>query len=412
MSAAIILQKVTKRFRHYPADRPRTLVEAMVRGWQRLRPKANFLALDQVSLNIQAGKMIGIIGENGAGKSTLLRLVSRIIQPDAGRIIINGRVGALLELGVGFHPELTGRENIFINGVISGLTRIEVTRQFDAIVDFSELEPFIDSPLRTYSSGMWMRLAFSVAIHATPDILLVDEVLAVGDIRFQEKCLEKIRQYKTDGCTILFVTHNHAQVKELCDEAVWLNAGEVQAHGPPEIVVNQYVNKMKLETLRRTPSSLQNRTPASSHDLVLHKNRLGSLDIEISAVRLLDANHTPVTEIESGAPLWVEIAYHAPQPIQTPLFGVTITREDGLVCYDTSSESQHLLGVSENKGKVVLGIERLDLIGGHYFVDVGIYRQDWAYAYDYHWRVYPLTVRPTPGEKGVLRPPHQWHTHI
>jgi lipopolysaccharide transport system ATP-binding protein len=261
MRWAISIQGVSRVYRRYHADRAWTWQEALVRGW-RTRPAAElFWALREVSVNIAPGRMVGVIGQNGAGKSTLLRLVGGVGRPDAGRIEVHGRLGALLELGAGFHHELTGRENVNIGGVISGLTKAEVARRFDAIVSFAELENFIDSPLRTYSSGMVMRLAFAVAAHIEPEVLLIDEVLSVGDLAFQEKSLKRIRDFNANGCTILLVSHNTDLVSQLCDEVVWLRAGRLVAYGPAEEVTEAYVSEM---------ASLGAQAPEpSQHDEVL-----------------------------------------------------------------------------------------------------------------------------------------------
>jgi len=244
MLGAINVQGVSRAYRRYNADRPWTWQEVLVRGWRRLRPAETFWALREVTFNIAPGRMVGVIGHNGAGKSTLLRLVGGVGRPDAGRIEVHGRLGALLELGAGFHPELTGRENAMIGGIISGLTRAEVASQFDSIVSFAELEDFIESPLRTYSSGMIMRLAFAVAAHIEPEVLLIDEVLSVGDLAFQEKCLQRIGEFKSRGCTILLVSHNADLLGRLCDEVIWLRAGRLVAHGPAGEVTTGYVNEM------------------------------------------------------------------------------------------------------------------------------------------------------------------------
>lgn len=244
MRGVINVNGVSRAYRRYNADRPWTWQEALVRGWRQLRPAETFWALREVSFTIAPGQMVGVIGHNGAGKSTLLRLIGGVGQPDAGRIDVQGRLGALLELGAGFHPELTGRENALINGVISGLTKAEVASRFDSMVDFAELEDFIDSPLRTYSSGMIMRLAFAVAAHIEPDVLLIDEVLSVGDLAFEAKCLQRIEAFKARGCTILLVSHDAQQVEQLCDEVIWLRAGRLVAHGPARDVVESYVKEM------------------------------------------------------------------------------------------------------------------------------------------------------------------------
>jgi lipopolysaccharide transport system ATP-binding protein len=244
MDDAIVVQGLSKQFRRYHHDRPWTLQEAFLRGLRRMRPVERFSALCDVSFSVAPGRMLGVVGQNGAGKSTLLRLIGGIGRPDAGRVKIRGRIGALLDLGAGFHPDLTGRENVLIGGVINGLTLREVTERFDAIVAFSELREFIDNPLRTYSSGMWMRLAFAVAVHVEPEILLIDEVLAVGDLAFQRKCIERITQFKAKGCTIVLVSHDVGLIRGFCDEALWLREGRLVAHGAADEVVSQYVTEV------------------------------------------------------------------------------------------------------------------------------------------------------------------------
>jgi lipopolysaccharide transport system ATP-binding protein len=237
----IRIQGLSKKFSRYRRDRPRTFQDLFASAGKRSLQRDEFWALQDVSLCLASGRMAGLIGRNGAGKSTLLRLVGGVGQATRGKIITRGRIGALIDLGAGFHPDLTGRENVFINGVISGLTRREIAGNFDSIVAFAELADFIDSPLRIYSLGMQMRLAFSVAAHIQPDILLIDEVLAVGDAAYQLKCLERIAQFKAQGCAILFVSHDTAVVQRLCDEALLLEEGRVAAHGPPDEVVSQYL---------------------------------------------------------------------------------------------------------------------------------------------------------------------------
>lgn len=241
MDSALIVKGLSKQFYRYYADRPWTLHETLVRGLRRLQPFEGFWALRDVSFSVAPGRMVGLIGSNGSGKSTLLRLIGGVGRPDEGSIDVYRRMGALLDLGTGFHPDLTGRENVFVNGVISGLTRREVAERFDSIVDFAELEAFIDNPIRTYSTGMQMRLGFAIAVHADPEILLIDEILSVGDHSFQRKSFERIAQFKAEGCTIILVTHDTTVVREVCDEAFWLDAGRLVLHDRPDVVVDQYI---------------------------------------------------------------------------------------------------------------------------------------------------------------------------
>lgn len=405
----IDVRGLSKWFRRYSGDRPTDLKSAVLSGFRRLKPEDQFWALQDVSFAIPKGRMVGLIGANGAGKSTMLRLLGGVGQPDKGSITVQGRIGALLDLGAGFHPDLTGRENIFISGVISGLTRQEVAQRFDSIVAFSELEQFIDSPLRTYSTGMAMRLGFSVAAHIEPEVLLVDEVLAVGDLAFQRKCLDRIAKFREDGCTIVLVSHDMASIEGLCDEVIWLKKGQIEAHGPTEVVIGQYVAAMRAETLRRTPVQAKTETAVKNQHLRIQENRFGSLEAEITDVRLRTAYDTPAIELNSGDALRVEIDYVAPQRLEAPIFGVSISRADGFVCYDVSTESAGVVVEEiDGRGRITFEVSRLDLIGGEYFVDVGIYEHAWAYAYDYHWHVYSFLVRPTRVGKGIINPPSTW----
>ncbi|ADG05621.1 ABC transporter ATP-binding protein [Kyrpidia tusciae] len=241
MSDAVEVQNVWKKFRIYH-DKAYTLKERLI-FWNRQKAD-EFWALKGVNLTIHSGTTVGLIGRNGSGKSTLLKIISRILYPTRGEVKIRGRVSTLLELGAGFHPDFTGRENIFLNASILGFTRKEIKDKLQDIIAFSELEDFIDNPVRNYSSGMYMRLGFSVAVHVDPDILLVDEVLAVGDLAFQEKCINRIKEMKRQGKTIIFVSHSPDQVEDLCDVAVWLDKGEIKMQGRADQVVEAYVRSV------------------------------------------------------------------------------------------------------------------------------------------------------------------------
>lgn len=409
MHPVIIVQGLGKRFSRYHAERPTTIMEAALSGLRRIKPQEQFWALRDISFTVPSGQMLGIMGKNGAGKSTLLQLTGGVGHADQGRVQVNGRIGALLDLGAGFHSDLTGRENVFVSGVVAGLTRREVARSFDAIVEFAELETFIDNPVRTYSTGMQMRLAFAIAVHTNPDVMLVDEFLSVGDLSFQAKCLTRIAMLKANGCAIVLISHSPEQIQELCDQALWLRQGQIVAYGEPEVVAGQYIAEMRSETQLRTPvAQLPILTPSGA-ELRVNENRFGSLELEIVNLRLLDPRGNLVAVIEPGDPLHIVIDYACRQPIPAPIFGVNISQADGTVCYDTNTSTIGLsLPLIQGSGQISLRLKRLDLKGGKYFVNVGIYEQDWAYAYDYHWHVYPLLIHSNRIEKGILSPPHHW----
>lgn len=242
--AAIKFENVSKRFILHHA-KPRSFQELVIGALWRSWSREELWALKDVSFAVERGEMLGIIGPNGSGKSTVLKLISRILEPTSGRITVDGKVSALIELGAGFHPDLTGRENVYLNGSILGLSQAEVDARFKEIVSFAELERFIDMPLKIYSSGMYMRLGFAIAINVEPDILLIDEVLAVGDESFQRKCLAKIEEFKKQGKTMVFVSHALETVRKLCDQAIWLEEGEIRSIGNPDKVIYNYLDDLR-----------------------------------------------------------------------------------------------------------------------------------------------------------------------
>jgi len=355
--------------------------------------------------------MVGVLGGNGAGKTTLLRIIGGVLRPDEGTVMVGGQARGLLEIGSNFQPDLSGRENLFLSGVIDGFTWREMEKRVASILDFAGVgvEDAIDDPIRTFSTGMQMRLAFAITTQGPIDILLVDECLAVGDLAFQNKCLDRLAKLKAEGTTILFVSHDTTSMRQLCDELLWLRKGQLVCQGEPGAILDQYVSEMTAETNRRTPTEEARYQSRTGRKLQLKENRFGSLEIEIINVRLLDATGGPVSEFLSGNLLHVEIEYDSPHSIDSPIFGVSISREDGFVCYDTSTDAGGLsLPRVCGKGLVSLYLERLDLVKGEYYVDVGVYEQEWAYAYDYHWHVYPLSIISLSQEKGILAPPQRW----
>jgi lipopolysaccharide transport system ATP-binding protein len=290
--------------------------------------KEEFWALKGVSLEVEPGEVVGIIGRNGAGKSTLLKLLSRITEPTTGRIAIRGRVASLLEVGTGFHSELTGRENIFFNGSVLGMRKAEIKRKFDEIVAFSEVETFLDTPVKRYSSGMYVRLAFAVAAHLEPDILIIDEVLAVGDAAFQKKCLGRIGDIASkEGRTILFVSHNMGSIQSLCDKAIWLNEGKVMENGPTQEIVHSY---------------LQSSTPEECNSLDQRQDRTGTGEVRLTSVRIESVDSGKV--IYSGSRLKITIGYRSEKEILFPSFWIDV--------YDYGSYSGVFRLTSQWKGSL------------------------------------------------------------
>jgi ABC-type polysaccharide/polyol phosphate transport system ATPase subunit len=413
MSSAIQLRDVSKRFvLHH--DRPRSFQELLLKALGRNGggSKEEFWALRDLSLNIEHGETLGVIGSNGAGKSTLLKLITRILQPTIGEIHVNGRLTALLELGAGFHPDLTGRENVFLNGSILGLTAREMRARLDDIVAFAELERFIDVPLRHYSSGMQVRLGFAVATSLDPDLLLIDEVLAVGDEAFQKKCLERVDDFRQQGKTIVFVSHDLETVKALCQRALWLEAGLLAADGPAVEVVQSYRQHIWQEEARKLAARAQpaemHRIASSKESQLIDSAHWGSGEVLITGARLLNSSGQPIQVLRSGESLSIEIHYAMQQPVSSLVFGIAIYRSDGLRCYGTNTDIEAIdLDHLPDKGIVHVDFDHLDLISGTYTLDVAIHDQMGS-AYDYYHPYCTFLVRSHIQDVGVYRPVHHW----
>ncbi len=339
-------------------------------------------ALDGVSFEVEKGEVLGIIGPNGAGKTTSLKLLSRVTRPTSGRITVRGRVSALIELGAGFHPDLSGRENIYLNGAILGLRRKEIDRKFDSIVAFSELEEFIDMPVKRYSSGMFVRLGFAVAVHAEPEVLLVDEVLAVGDMAFQRKCLERMSQLRDQQRTMVFISHNMRMVQGMCDRTMWLEKGRVRMIGETGRVVAAYVDAMN----RR----ISDQAIRTHH----YAERWGSGEARITSVRLLNGQGEECAQFEMGDTLIIEIAYRTTQPITSPSFDVAIFTHEGVrVCTTTTRMSSVELGELDGEGVVRCVFEDIPFVPGGYSVNVAIYDRNDLRPYDRWGSAGLFTVR-------------------
>jgi lipopolysaccharide transport system ATP-binding protein len=395
-------------WKSYPRWGARTLRETIDRRVPGLLGGAERRwVLSDVSFSVGRGEFTGVIGLNGAGKSTLLRLAAGLTSPTRGRVWLPEETAAILNLGDLFDLSLTGRENALTTALAAGLSARRARALMPAIVAFAELEGFEDAPLRTYSDGMRLRLAFGVLAQLAPDALLLDEVIAVGDVRFREKCLEYVRQRCADGAAVLFASHSLDEVARECGRAVWLEAGAVRAAGEAEAVVAEYRDAMHSETRDRTPAP---EGPAG--ELELRRNRFGSQEATIEHVELRDGLGRLVSEMSSGGPLEVSLVVRTPpdRPVVAPIVGLTISRAgDGIGCYDTNTANEGVLvGEIAGERRFTLRFERLDLIPGDYFIDVGAYEREWRYAYDYHWHVHPLRVLGSSSDGGVFRPPHQW----
>jgi lipopolysaccharide transport system ATP-binding protein len=413
---AIEVRGVRKTYQRYSRRRQfATLKSALLSGrvLRDLRPDETFDALKGVSFDVAAGKTFGIVGRNGSGKSTMLKLIAGIGRPTEGTVVVKGRVSALIELGAGFHPEISGRENVYINGMMLGLTKREVAARFDEIVSFAELEEFIDAPVKTYSSGMYMRLGFAVAIHVDPEVLLVDEVLAVGDEAFTHKCLDKFSEFRRRGRTVLLVTHSLDLVTRFCDEALWLDAGLAKMQGDPKRVVDAYLlsvagaENLALETEARPSASAgRSEEPADMSRAV--EGRWGSREVEIDAVEFIGNGGEAGHVFTSGTPLEIRLRVRARRAVSDLVFGVGIFNADGVCCYGTNTAIEGATsGQMSGEGQVSFIIDRLDLVEGRYLVDVAAHRKDGA-PYDYHRLLHSMRVVSPLKETGIFRPPHRW----
>ncbi len=404
---AVSVRDVSKCFRLYRGRRVSTVKDLFVRGGRAgLFGGEELWALRGVSLDVPRGQMLGIVGANGSGKSTLLKLVAGILKPTAGTIRVAGRVSALIELGAGFHPEFTGRENVYVSGILLGLSRAEVRARFDEIVAFAGLEPFIDNPVKTYSSGMYMRLGFAIAVTVDPDVLLIDEVLAVGDEAFQHKCVAKIQEFKARGKTILLVSHDLGAVERLCDAAVWLDGGVLRAEGATRAVIDRY----RAEVARGEAAALAERHEAAAEAAREGTaRRWGTREVEITEVRIEGADGRERHLVQSGEPLRVVLRYAATTRVPEPVFGIKVTRADGVCCYASNTEIDGVeIAAVEGKGEVTVEFPRLDLLEGEYLLDVAVHARDYTRVYDYHCQLYPLAVRSAVKDSGVFRPAHRW----
>lgn len=423
----IILDGVSVRYR-VSQERIPSFKEYAIR-WMQGRVKTNsFWALQNINLEIRRGEVFGLIGQNGAGKSTLLKVIARVLRPTRGRVRLYGRVAPLLELGAGFDTELTGRENIYLNGALLGMTQNEIETRIESIIEFSGLGEFIDAPLRTYSTGMFARLGFSVATAKRPEILIVDEILGVGDAEFQTKSYERIQSFQAAGTTILLVSHSMERVEEICTRAAWLDHGELISLGTAKAVVNQYMQRSvereaarlaaEREVIRiatgapgapgeaahpggdgplpsdiTTGDGMKSPGSADPDKEQAAPTRWGTRKVEITRVRITDQAGQEQTIFETGHPLVLHIDYIAHQPVSAPIFGLAIHRQDGVhITGPNTSTAGVTLPTLRETGSITYTIPSLPLLDGLYNFSVAVVNDGDTEIFDYHDRLYPFRV--------------------
>lgn len=402
------LESISKRFETVN-EKPQSFLETLIslfslrhRVKYQRRERNTLWAVKEVNLEVRQGESIGILGRNGSGKSTLLKLITRIIRPDKGRMMVAGRISALLELGAGFQADMTGRENVYLNASLLGLEKEYIEEHFHSIVAFSGLADFIDMPVKFYSSGMYMRLAFSIAVHIRPQILIVDEILAVGDQSFQDKCINHIYEMKRRGVTIILVSHSLDMMRKLCDRLVWMDKGVVRAEGEPEIVIQQY-----LENLQETAyQPLTQNNQEEEQPL-----RLGTQTVEITDVRLLNQEGQVVQDFVTGQPMTIEMNYMAHKPVDDPEFGLAIYREDEVQVNGPNNQFAGFpIGRIEGQGKVRYHIPSLPLLPGRYFVSAAIHNARYFTTYDHRVKEYSFQVGSSGTREiyGIIEIPAIW----
>ncbi|HEY8737030.1 MAG TPA: ABC transporter ATP-binding protein [Candidatus Dormibacteraeota bacterium] len=384
---AIEVDGVWKKFRLY-REKNVSLKEAVVR--RRRSRYEDFWALQDVSVRVPAGQALGLIGANGSGKSTLLKVIARILAADRGRVAVAGRVATLLELGAGFQMDYTGIENIYLNGAILGLSRRQITERLQDIIDFAELDQFINNPVRNYSSGMYMRLGFAIAVHVDPQVILIDEVLAVGDEAFQRKCIERIRQFRKEGRTMVFVSHDLAAVMDVCDRVLWLEHGRVRADGKPSDAVDAYLGHVSSAA-----------PPAHGQE-----NRAGPA--QMPAVRISQSNGKVGFQFKTGGPMKIAVDYEFVEPVLEPFFGVSIFRNDGVYCYGINTRMDNIkLRGEPHRGTVELTFPELPLLPGNYEISLGFFDRD-SRPLIFQHKQYAIRVRADQVNEGLMVMPHHW----
>lgn len=415
---AIEVKHVKKKFKVYMDKGSQLKERILFRSRNRYEER---WVLDDVSFEVKKGEAIGLIGHNGCGKSTTLKLLTRIMYPDTGSIELKGRVSSLIELGAGFHPDMSGRENIYTNASIFGLTKKEIDERLDDIIEFSEMEPFLDNPVRTYSSGMYMRLAFSVAINVNADILLIDEILAVGDVNFQAKCFNKLREIKAQGTTIVIVSHSMGQIEQICDRSIWIHEGKIKADGDPREIDKDYldfmgqkrqeiVEQVQKKEAEKQEEAQEEQTPEEVETALEEeeKKRWGNGKARFREVYISGNQSQKQSVFATEEKVRIHMHYKVKKRVEDAVFGIGIFRDDGVQCYGTNTRIEQFERFDlEKDGETVVEIEKLSLLPGKYTLDVAI-ESDMATPVDYYRQAYSFEVYSSLTDVGVFRIPHRW----
>ena len=395
---AVEVENLWKTFQ-IPHEKRDTLYESLM-GMMRPNSYETFEVLRDVSFQVEAGECLGIIGDNGSGKSTILKIIANILRPSKGRVRVKGKVTPFLELGVGFNPDMTARENIGVYGTIMGLSNKEIDERIDDVIEFAGLHRFEDTKLKNLSSGMQVRLAFSTAIQTDPDVLLVDEVLAVGDMEFQQKCFDVFNRYRKEGVTILFVSHDLGSVRRFCDRTVLLGGGEMRAFGETGEILDKYVYcRSESETAATPSSSTESDNP----------NRWGNRKVTITDVEFLDKFSTRSSRINSMDPMTVRIHYHAIEEISDITFGIALHSEEGVHLFGTNTKIKDVpVKVIPGDGYIDLKIENIPMLSGKYLLSPAAQSLDYMTTYDWIDKQFSFEVIPTSGDAGMIAIPCNW----
>lgn len=418
---AIEIRNITKKFKIY-YDKGKMLKEKVL-FWKRNRYEEHWV-LNGISFEVKKGEAVGLIGHNGCGKSTTLKILTGIMYPDTGTVELRGRVSSLLELGAGFHPDMSGRENIYINASIFGLSKKEIDRRIHDIIEFSELGDYIDNPVRTYSSGMYMRLAFSVAINVDADILLIDEILAVGDVNFQAKCFNKLIDIKKRGTTIVIVSHSMGQIEEICDRSIWIHEGLIRTEGIPRSVHKEYLTYMG-EMRKEKVNPLMNSTERQSKEVetqnVLEEKKIpqeldnhhrGTGEARITAIETLNQMGKRVNVFSTDESITFRVHYEVYKEFNNALFGLSIFRNDGVRCYGSNSRADGIPTFTlRNSGFFDLKFTENQLLQGKYYLDVciAVGIDDMV---DYFDTVGEFEVYSSYEDIGTIRMKHKWMINV